>query len=201
MSPAAETLKDGTCVLIEKILDLGARFVRFRALGVEVFQEPGGRPPPRLLAGCLPNGLVRGDDPDLLAASVRSGQALDHPVGFDGEAHGKRPARHVVPDPVEDHDAPGPAERHEAREAVDQLLAVPEVARVKDVVSIEEIEHPDKDARVERESAYLFELVERAQATLADDLVGVYAGGSWALGGYEPGRSDLDVAVVVRSPF
>lgn len=28
-------------------------------------------------------------------------------------------------------------------------------------------------------------------------MVGVYAGGSWALGDYHPGRSDLDVAVVV----
>jgi hypothetical protein len=36
---------------------------------------------------------------------------------------------------------------------------------------------------------------------LGEDLVGVYAGGSWALGDYLPGRSDLDVGVVVRQPL
>jgi hypothetical protein len=50
---------------------------------------------------------------------------------------------------------------------------------------------------VEAERAYLGELARRAQAVLGN-LVGVYAGGSWALGGYERGRSDLDVSVVVR---
>jgi aminoglycoside adenylyltransferase-like protein/nucleotidyltransferase-like protein len=42
--------------------------------------------------------------------------------------------------------------------------------------------------------AYLAELSLRAQATA--DVVGVYVGGSYALGAYQPGRSDLDVAVV-----
>jgi predicted nucleotidyltransferase len=49
------------------------------------------------------------------------------------------------------------------------------------------------------ERLYLEELARRAAAVLGDELVGVYAGGSFALGGYEPGRSDLDVAVVVES--
>ncbi|HEY3070815.1 MAG TPA: nucleotidyltransferase domain-containing protein [Gaiellaceae bacterium] len=48
------------------------------------------------------------------------------------------------------------------------------------------------------ERAYLDELTRRLKALLGDELVGVYAGGSYALGGYEPGRSDLDVAAVVR---
>jgi hypothetical protein len=48
------------------------------------------------------------------------------------------------------------------------------------------------------EQAYLEELVRRLRALLGNELVGVYVGGSWALGGYEPGRSDLDVAAVVR---
>jgi len=51
---------------------------------------------------------------------------------------------------------------------------------------------------VEEELAYLEEVTSRLRAIHGPDLVGVYAGGSWALGGYEPGRSDLDVAVVVR---
>ena len=36
---------------------------------------------------------------------------------------------------------------------------------------------------------------------LGPALVAVYAGGSWALGGYEQGRSDLDVAVIVARPL
>jgi hypothetical protein len=48
------------------------------------------------------------------------------------------------------------------------------------------------------ERAYLAQLTSRLRAVLGSELVGVYAGGSYALGGYEPGRSDLDVAAVVR---
>jgi len=50
-------------------------------------------------------------------------------------------------------------------------------------------------------AAYLDELVERARGLLGDDLVGVYLTGSGALGGYIHGRSDVDVAVVVRNPL
>jgi hypothetical protein len=49
------------------------------------------------------------------------------------------------------------------------------------------------------EAGYLAELASRLQALLGDELVGVYAGGSYALGDYEPGRSDLDVAAVTRA--
>ncbi len=45
---------------------------------------------------------------------------------------------------------------------------------------------------------YLGELVERLRALLAGELVGVYAGGSVALGDYEHGRSDVDIAAVVQ---
>jgi hypothetical protein len=48
---------------------------------------------------------------------------------------------------------------------------------------------------------YLGELTRRLEAVLGDDLVGVYAGGSYALGEYEAGRSDLDVAAIVRAPL
>lgn len=51
------------------------------------------------------------------------------------------------------------------------------------------------------ERAYLDELVAVLARILGDGLIGVYAGGSWALGGYEPGESDLDVAAVVRAPL
>jgi hypothetical protein len=51
------------------------------------------------------------------------------------------------------------------------------------------------------ESRYLGAAAVRLRAALADALVGVYAGGSWALGDYLPGRSDLDVAAVVGEPL
>jgi Domain of unknown function (DUF4111)/Nucleotidyltransferase domain len=51
------------------------------------------------------------------------------------------------------------------------------------------------------ESRYLEAATGRLRATLANALVGVYAGGSYALGDYLPGRSDLDVAVVVAEPL
>jgi len=54
---------------------------------------------------------------------------------------------------------------------------------------------------VEAERAYLAELAEKLQGILGAGLVGVYAGGSWALGGYEPPDSDLDVAVVIPEPL
>jgi predicted nucleotidyltransferase len=44
--------------------------------------------------------------------------------------------------------------------------------------------------------AYLDELVGRLRGVLGADLVGVYLGGSLALGGYAEARSDVDVAVV-----
>lgn len=46
---------------------------------------------------------------------------------------------------------------------------------------------------------YLAELARRCGDLLGDELVGVYAGGSLALDGYRSGRSDIDVAVVVRT--
>ena len=44
---------------------------------------------------------------------------------------------------------------------------------------------------------YLAELTRRMREILGEELVGVYAGGSYALGAYEHGRSDVDVTAVV----
>lgn len=44
---------------------------------------------------------------------------------------------------------------------------------------------------------YLTEVARRCPDVLGDRLVGVYEGGSLALDGYRPGRSDIDLAVVV----
>jgi hypothetical protein len=38
---------------------------------------------------------------------------------------------------------------------------------------------------------YLAELTRRLRDVLGDELLGVYAGGSYALGAYEPGRSEV----------
>ncbi len=48
---------------------------------------------------------------------------------------------------------------------------------------------------------YLAELARRMREILGEDLLAVYAGGSYALGGYEHGRSDIDVTAVVAEPL
>lgn len=51
---------------------------------------------------------------------------------------------------------------------------------------------------MDRIKSYLQDLAARLRAILRDELVGAYAGGSYALGDFEEGRSDLDVAAVCR---
>ncbi|WP_433686851.1 nucleotidyltransferase domain-containing protein [Micromonospora carbonacea] len=48
---------------------------------------------------------------------------------------------------------------------------------------------------------YLTELVAAAGEALGDDLVGAYAAGSVALGAYQPGCSDVDVALLCARPL
>jgi Domain of unknown function (DUF4111)/Nucleotidyltransferase domain len=54
------------------------------------------------------------------------------------------------------------------------------------------------DASQRSVAAYHSEIVSRLSSILADGLVGVYGTGSYALGDFHPGRSDLDVIVVAR---
>jgi predicted nucleotidyltransferase len=61
-----------------------------------------------------------------------------------------------------------------------------------------EIAHALRMTGMDAEHAYLTEVATRLRRVLGGNLVGVYVGGSYALGGYVPGRSDLDVAAVVR---
>ena len=49
------------------------------------------------------------------------------------------------------------------------------------------------------ESIYLVRVRNRLRDVLGEGLIGLYAGGSWALGDYVPHRSDLDLAAVVRA--
>jgi hypothetical protein len=48
---------------------------------------------------------------------------------------------------------------------------------------------------------YLAELTRRMREILGEQLLAVYTGGSYALGAYEHGRSDIDVTVVVEGPL
>ena len=48
-------------------------------------------------------------------------------------------------------------------------------------------------------AGYLSELARRCTGLLGPELLGVYAGGSLALDGYQAGRSDIDVTVLVRT--
>jgi hypothetical protein len=48
------------------------------------------------------------------------------------------------------------------------------------------------------ETAYIAEVVARLRAVLGEALVAVYPMGSLALGGYQPGRSDIDLMAVVE---
>jgi hypothetical protein len=49
--------------------------------------------------------------------------------------------------------------------------------------------------------AYLAELARRMRDVLGADLVAVYAGGSYSMGAYDHGRSDIDVTAVVEGPL
>jgi predicted nucleotidyltransferase len=49
------------------------------------------------------------------------------------------------------------------------------------------------------ESSYLSSVASCLQNLFGSELVGVYVGGSYALGDYRRGQSDLDLAAVVRS--
>ena len=201
MSSAAQTLEGRTRVLIERVLDLGAPSSCPVSALIEIPQEVLRRDPAGFLSRGSADLTIGGDHPHLLLPAVLGGEALDERVRLLGEADGQVAVGRVLADAVEDDHAACTADCDEARQAVDQLIALPERACVEDVVPVEEIEHFAKDARVEAERAYLDDLVRRLQELLGPELVGVYAGGSWALGGYEPGRSDLDVAVVVRTPL
>lgn len=64
--------------------------------------------------------------------------------------------------------------------------------------------HPIRDLDVDllpEVWQYLREMTDRTRRLLGRDLVGVYAAGSLALHAYQPGRSDIDVAIVCSGPL
>src|SRR6186997_1844471 len=142
MSPAAQTLEGRTRVLIERVFDLGAPFkCRLGAL-VEIPQEVLRRDPAGFLSSSSANLTVGGDHPDLLLRTVLGCEALDERVRLLGEANRQVPVRRVLTDAVEDDHPACASHRDEARQAVHQLVALTERAGVKDVVAVEEVEHP-----------------------------------------------------------
>ena len=128
-------------------------------------------------------------------------ESLDEVVRVLGEAHLERAHLRVRAGSVEDHHPARALQGDVAGKAVHELLAIAEAARVEDVVPVEEQEHRLRMPIVEAERAYLDEIARRLSAILGENPVGVCAGGSYSLGGYEAGRSDLDVAAVVRRPL
>jgi hypothetical protein len=200
MSSPSQLLEPPARVFVEGALDGGTGFRRRgRAFLPELPQEGRGRNASRLLARGGAHRPVGRDDGHWLRGAVVCREALDEVVRVLGEADVERSDGRVRAGAVEDHDPAGPLQRDVTREAVDELVPVTEVACVQNVVAVEEEEHGAKDAHMEAERTYLAEVAKRLSAILGEELVGVYAGGSYALAGYEPGRSDLDVAAVVRA--
>jgi hypothetical protein len=189
-------------LLVERALDgRPGRGWYVGALVGEVAEERVRRDSPSFLPGGGADGAVGGDDGHRLAPAVLGGEALEEIVRVGGEAHGQGPDAHVLAHAVEHDHAARALEGDVIRQPVGQLAAVTKVPRVQDVVPVEEEEHRLRMPRMDAERAYLEKLTARLRAVLGRELVGVYAGGSFALGGYEPGRSDLDVAAVVRGPL
>jgi len=60
------------------------------------------------------------------------------------------------------------------------------------------VTHSDDGTAIED---YLGALVAQARESLGGNLIGAYAAGSVAFGAYQPGRSDVDVALVTADPL
>jgi hypothetical protein len=202
MFSPSELLELLTRALVERSFDRGAGFRhRDRLLLPELAKKDVGRDATGLGPGGGANCSVGRNHRDGLGRAVFGRESLDEVVRVLGEAHLERANVRVRAGSVEDDDAASALQGHIAGEAVHELLAIAEAARMEDVVPVEEEEHRLRMPVVEAEGAYLDEIARRLSAILGEDLVGVYAGGSYSLGGYEAGRSDLDVAAVVRRPL
>src|SRR4051812_16960353 len=141
MSPAPQTLERRPRVLVERVFDSRPRSRASFHVVAELAQEGLRRDPPRLLARGPTDGSVRRDDPHLLLPAVLRREALDEGVRVRVEPDLEGAIRGLVADSVEDDDAPSPAERDEARQAIDELVPITVRARVQDVVAVEEVEH------------------------------------------------------------
>ena len=127
------------------------------------------------------------------------GETLEDVVGMRRIPHLEGAERTWVAVPVEYDYAARTLQRDEARERIDELALIRERSRVQDVVPVEEIQQrPLRMPDLQPEADYFQELTARLRRVLTSELVGVYAGGSYALDDYDRSRSDLDVAAVTR---
>ena len=114
------------------------------AVGMAHGHEIGKKRPRRLLAHLLAGGSsherVGGDDADDLRRAMLGSQSFEHVVGVSCEADGERADLSLLADAVEDHHTASAPARDEAREGVHQLSTVGEVARVDEVVTVEEVQ-------------------------------------------------------------
>jgi predicted nucleotidyltransferase len=151
------------------------------------------------LTGGTADRLIRGDDSDLLTGAMLGGEAFEDVVGVRRIPDLKGTEGAGIAPAIEHHHSVCALQGHEAGQGVDELPLIRERSRVQDVVPVEEVQHrtlrmPD----LQPEAEYLEEVTHRLRRVLGDELLGVYAGGSYALGDYDRSRSDLDVAAVTR---
>lgn len=145
------------------------------------------------------DGTIGGDDPDLLVVAMLGGETFEDVVGVRGITNLERAKGARVTATVEDDDSARALQRDEAGERVDELPLIRERSRVQDVVPVEEVQHrPLRMPDLQPEADYLEELTRRLRRVLGDELLGVYASGSFALDDYDRTRSDLDVSAVTR---
>jgi predicted nucleotidyltransferase len=202
MTPTAPGLELLLGLLVEGIADLRSREPGRRfgpARRSELLQEVPRGHMAHLLAGGPANCAIRGDDPDLLAVAMLRGEPLEDVVGVRGIPDLQRPEGAGVAPAVEHDDSARALQRDKAGEGVDELSLIRERSRVQDVVSVEEVQHgPLRMPELQPEADYLEELTHRLRSVLGDELLGAYAGGSFALGDYDRSRSDLDISAVTR---
>jgi hypothetical protein len=142
MSSPSQLFEPPARVIVEGALDRGARTSACaRPFLLELADERSRRYPPRLLARRRPDRAIRGDDRHGLARAVICREALDESVRVLGKVNFERPNVRVRASSIEDDHAAGPLQGDVARQAVDELVPVTEVAGVQDVVAVEEKEH------------------------------------------------------------
>ena len=111
----------------------------------ELAEKRRGAALSHLLATRSPDCGVGRDEEHRLARASLGREPLEHRVGMGSEADAEGTDLPVLPHAVEDHDAAGAAHRHEARELVDELVAVSEPARVEEIRAVEQIEGDFRD--------------------------------------------------------
>ena len=202
MTPPAPSLELLLGLLVEGVTDLRSRKPGRRvgaARRGELLQEVPRGHMTHLLAGGPAHGAIGGHDPDLLAVAMLGGEPLEDVVCVRGIPDLQRPEGARIAPAVEHHHSSRALQSDEAGQRVDELSLIRERSRVQDVVAVEEVQHrPLRMPDLQPEADYLEELTHRLRRVLGDELLGAYAGGSFALGDYDRSRSDLDVSAVTR---